>query len=191
MTERAKALAQSMSAVFPAVDFQEVWPELYPRLKEIAHQRLRSLRPGQTLSTTVLVHELYLKLADGQAVQFKDLDHLMALSSKVMRFILVDHIRQRHAQKRSADEVTLEEQLVFADQESNGEQLIRLDETLADLESIDARMVFVVECRVFGGLGNEEIARALNVSTRTVERQWAKAKMFLAKSRKETELTHP
>jgi len=177
MNQLAETTAGSFRPFFDEDRFEQLWPSIYPQLKQIAHHRLQSLRPGQTLSATALVHELYLKLADQDTVQVKDLDHLMALSSKLMRYILVDYHRHKNAQKRAADAITLEEQSLLAETQTN--DLIKLSEALDQMESLSPRMALIVECRVFGGLQNVEIAKALDLSLRTVEREWLKAKMFL------------
>ncbi len=154
-------------------------PLVYHELRSIAHRQLLSERPGHTLSTTALVHEAYVKLVDQTRAQWTDQAHFLAVAARAMRRILVDYARKRQAAKRGGPQqpVTLEESAVMA--EDRADALVALDEALTRLATLDERMGQVVECRFFGGLTEEETASALQVTSRTVRRDWAKAKGWL------------
>ena len=151
---------------------------VYGELRRIASRQLRGERPGHSLSTTGLVHETYLKLADQTRVQWQDRAHFYRVASCAMRRILVDYARRYRAQRRGGEL----QRISFDDQASAGERgetLLALDEALERLASLSQRLSQVVECRYFGGLTEEETAEALGVTTRTVQRDWAKARGWL------------
>jgi RNA polymerase sigma factor (TIGR02999 family) len=160
-------------------DVDALFQQLYGELKTIARRRLRQLRPGETLSTTALVHEAYLKLIDQARAQPNDRAHFLALASRAMRFVLVDHARSRTAAKRGgkAEPVTLERVEVGA--EDRAEDLLQLDEALGRLGALDPRLAEVIEYRFFGGLGHEEIAEVTGRSVPTVKRDWTRARTWL------------
>lgn len=152
---------------------------VYEPLRRLARGQLRHLRPGATLSSSDLVHEAYLKLADPKQLDFKDRGHFFAVVATAMRHILVDHARRRAARKRGSGQRAqpLEEAALSAP--TRDERLVALDEALSDLERLDPRLGRVVELRVFGGLSVEETAEALELSPVTVKRDWRKARAFL------------
>lgn len=155
-------------------------PLVYEELRHIAHCRLRQEKPGQTLNTTALVHEAYLKLVDQQQVAWKNRAHFFAVASQAMRRILIDYARHRTRQKRggNAAKVAFEEGMgLFSAAQS--ESLLALDEALQALEKINPRHGRVVECRYFGGLTLEETATALGISSATVSRDWQLARAWL------------
>jgi RNA polymerase sigma factor (TIGR02999 family) len=157
----------------------EISTLLYAELREIAHRhRLTRGRDG-TLATTALVHEVYLKLVDQSRATWTDRAHFLALAAVAMRHILSDRARARMAVKRgrAPHPVTLDEQLVATD--ASTDALLEIEEALDRLGRIDGRLATIVECRFFGGLTHEEIAEALGVTVRTVEREWAKARILL------------
>lgn len=156
-----------------------LWSVVYEELRRIAHHQMREQRRGHTLSTTALVHETYLKLVDHTRVSWRDRSQFFALSAKAMRHILVDYARRRNAQKRQGrkQQAPLEEAIHLA--ASHGETLLALDEALTWLGQINERLAQVVELRFFAGLSIVEAAEALAVSTRTVERDWSRAKAYL------------
>lgn len=158
---------------------ERLWSAVYGELRRIAHRELFSGRGGETLSTTALVHEAYIKLVDKSRVPPESRTHFYALSCRAMRQILVDYARRRHAQKRggNAQHVPLEKAFSVAEMEA--EDLIALDEALTRLSQLDPRLGQVVECRYFGGLSTQETADILGTSTRTVERDWTRAKAYL------------
>jgi RNA polymerase sigma factor (TIGR02999 family) len=156
-----------------------LFARMYGELREIAHQRLRSFRPGDTLSTTALVHEAYVKLVDQGRADPQDRAHFLALASRAMRFVLVDHARARTAAKRGGSDqaVPLDDVQIAADERAH--DLVQLDEALRRLADGDARLAEVVELRFFGGLGHEEIATATGRSVPTVKRDWTRARAWL------------
>lgn len=154
-------------------------PLVYEELRVIAHRRLAARGGGGTLQTTGLVHEAYLKLVDDSRAQGRDRAHFLALASLAMRHVLVDRARARIALKRGGEQirVTLNEEEIAADDQPDA--LLQLHEAMNRLAELQPRLAKVVECRFFGGLTEEEIAEALDVTVRTVQRDWAKARMLL------------
>ena len=143
-------------------------------------------RDGHTLQPTALVNEAYLKLIDAQHVQWQDRAHFFAMSSRLMRRVLVDAARARGYQKRGggAQRVTLDEARVGVEQPAA--DVVALDEALTALAAIDERKSKVVEMRYFGGLSIEETAEALGVSVRTIKRDWTMAKLWLLRELKKS-----
>lgn len=154
-------------------------PLVYEELRRVAHRQLRSERGDHTLSTTALVHEAYVRLVDQTRVRWADRSHFFAIASRAMRRVLVDYARQHRAAKRGGERrpVTLDEAAIAV--EGRTETLIALDEALIRLAALNERLCRVVECRFFGGLTEEETAVALQVTSRTVRRDWVKAKGWL------------
>jgi len=152
---------------------------LYDELREIA-RRHRARQPGDvSLATTALVHEAYLKLVDQSRAHWNDRAHFLALAAVAMRHILTDRARARLAVKRGGihDDVTLDDDAVASEERPGA--LLQIHEALDRLAGLDDRLAHVVEYRFFGGLTHEEIAAALGVTVRTVERDWAKARVLL------------
>ena len=156
-----------------------LFPLVYDELREIAHRHLRHESPGQTLSTTALVHEAYLKLVDQTRTEWQDRAHFCAVAARAMRRILVDRARRRHAQKRGGRQrpLPLDESRVSVDEQAT--LIVALDDALERLAALRERLAQVVELRFFGGLTEQETAEILGVSTRTVRRDWVKAKAWL------------
>jgi len=156
-----------------------LYPVVYERLQQIAHAHLRGAPAGHTLSTTALVHEAYVKLVDAERIEWQDRAHFLALSSRAMRHILIDYARRHSAAKRGGDlrRVALDAEQVAVTERA--ETLVVLDEALSRLAGFNARMAEVVEHRFFGGLTEEETARMLGVTDRTVRRDWIKARGWL------------
>jgi RNA polymerase sigma factor (TIGR02999 family) len=150
---------------------------LYDELHALAHRQVRRSRPGATLSTTALLHEAYLKLEGVDRVAGRE--HFFALAARAMRQVLVDHARERAAQKRGGGKIVVtlggDEPAVEAD----ADELLALDSALSELASVDGRLARVVELRFFAGLSVEETAAALGTSTATVKRDWRAARAFL------------
>jgi len=154
-------------------------PLVYDELKRIAHNRLRVERDDHSLDTTALVHETYLKLIDQTRVEWKDRTHFFAVASTLMRRILVDYARRHGRAKRGGDRRRVPLDATRLAVEDEADRLIALDEALERLATLDARLSQVVEYRFFGGLTEKETAEALQVTVRTVERYWVKAKALL------------
>jgi RNA polymerase sigma factor (TIGR02999 family) len=155
-------------------------PLVYEELRRIAQRQLRSERSGHTLTTSALVHEAYLKLSAQTRAEWNDHAHFLAIAAQAMRRILVDYARQHQAAKRGGDRqrVTLESGMIGS-AEDRAESLIALDEALSRLAALDARQSRVVECRFFAGMTEDETARVLGITARTVRRDWVKAKAWL------------
>ncbi len=156
-------------------------PLVYRELRSLADGHIRRERVGHTLTPTALVHEACLKLLPGPAPSARDRAHFLAIASRAMRQVLVDHARTRKAGKREGGwaRVTLEGPGGAGALEAQGVdplELVALDQCLATL---DPRQRQVVECRVFGGMTEPEIALALGVTERTVRRDWVKARAWL------------
>ena len=150
---------------------------VYRELHRIAHLQLGS--GGESLRTTDLVHETYLKMAQGQAAMPRDRGHFFAVAARAMRQILVDHARRRQAQKRGAGlrADLLDDERMGAD--TRLEEILAVDAALGRLEALDPRLARLVELRFYAGLSVEETATTLAVSDRTVKRDWRKARAFL------------
>jgi len=154
-------------------------PIVYGELRRLAHYHLRCERPGHTLETTALVHEVYLRLCGPGDPQWQDRAHFFAVAARIMRRILVDYSRRRGAEKRGADavHVPLVEALGIAAAERV--DLAALDGALERLAAFDARKCQVVEMRFFAGLQAKEIAAVLKTTEATVRRDWTIAKAWL------------
>ncbi|MEZ4697669.1 MAG: sigma-70 family RNA polymerase sigma factor [Rhodothermales bacterium] len=158
-------------------------PIVYDELRRMASAQLR-YESNATLNTTALVHEAFLKLVDHRSLGFDCRAHFFGAAARAMRQILVDRARSRLSQKRgggnrpeSIEVMNLRGEAVSADEAS--EELIALDEALERLEQVESRMARVVECRFFVGLTVEETAEVLDISVRTVKRDWRGAKAWL------------
>lgn len=155
-----------------------IFPLVYEELRGRAHRQLARRRSGDTLSTTALVHESYLKLAGSSHQSYHDRIHFFAVASRAMRQILVDYARRATAGKRDGGRAVSLEPERIADA-GRSEELLALDEALESLERLDPRLAKIVELRFFGGLSVEETADVMDVSPRTVKRDWRKARAFL------------
>jgi RNA polymerase sigma factor (TIGR02999 family) len=155
----------------------ELLPLLYEDVRSLARRERRRVGGGVTLQTTALVHEAYLKLLG--AARFNDRQHFLRASSLAMRHILINHARDRMAEKRGgrANHVALEE----AEDISLGEAtvLIEINEALGRLAQLSPRLAQIVECRFFAGFTDEQTAQALGLTDRTVRRDWVKARAWL------------
>ena len=155
----------------------ELLPAFYQQLRRIAHRTRARLGAGHTLQTTALVHEAYLRL--GQTRQFVDEAHFIRAAALAMRHALINYAQARVADKRGGggQHVTLSNIADFSVDTDEG--LIALDEALGRLAGEEPRLAEVVECRFFGGYGEEDTAKALGMSLRTVQRDWLKARAWL------------
>lgn len=165
---------------------ERLWSEVYDTLRGVARRKLKDERGDHTLNTTALVHECYLKLVDQTQVQWQSRLHFFAMASRVMRNILIDYARRRTAQKRGgeAPHVPLEDVSVGGEQRS-AELFLALDEALDKLEELDERLARVVEYRFFGSMQEKEIAELMDLSPRTIRRDWRKAKGWLSRALEE------
>jgi RNA polymerase sigma factor (TIGR02999 family) len=156
----------------------ELIPLVYDELRRLAGRYMRRESQGHTLQTSALVNEAYMRLVDQRSVQWQNRAHFFGVAAQLMRRILVDHARSRSRAKRGAGAqmVSLAEQAVISEEAS---EVIALDEALKNLAEMDPRKCQIVEMRFFGGLTNEEVAEVLKVTSRTVEREWRKAKAWL------------
>jgi RNA polymerase sigma factor (TIGR02999 family) len=157
-------------------------PLVYQELRSMAHRQLAARGRGGTLQTTALVHEAYLKLVDQSRADWRDRAHFLAVAAIAMRHVLVDRAKARLALKRGGvlRRITLDEQEIGVDDQPDA--LLQIDEALERLGEVEPRLVRVVECRFFGGLTEEEIAEVLGLTVRTVQRDWAKARMMLRRA---------
>jgi len=154
---------------------------VYDDLRKMARRQLRSERRDHSLQATALVHEAFVRLAAGKGVRFQNRVHFTCLFAGIMRRVLVDHARERNAQKRGGrgGPVTLEEATLVSG--GRPPDLLALDEALTRLAARDPRKAEVVELRFFGGLTLEEVSKATRVSAATVSRQWRLARAWLFK----------
>ena len=158
---------------------EQLIPLVYAELRRLAHRYMSLEQPGQTLQTTALVHELYIRLIDVKQVDWQDRAHFYAICARLMRRILVDFARSRSYQKRggSITHVQLDEAATVT--AIVGSELVAVDDALKRLAAIDLRKSQVIELRFFGGLSVEETAFALKVSPETVMRDWRLARSWL------------
>ncbi|HET9406603.1 MAG TPA: sigma-70 family RNA polymerase sigma factor [Candidatus Sulfotelmatobacter sp.] len=160
-------------------------PLVYDELRRLAASYMRRERVDHTLQATALVNEAYLKLVEQRAVNWQSRAHFFGIAAQLMRRILIDHARGHLRQKRGGEQkiVSLDEAIVVAEQ--RGDELLALDDCLNRLAKIDPRQARVVELRFFGGLTVEEAAQVLDVSPKTVKRDWNVAKAWLYADLKE------
>jgi RNA polymerase sigma factor (TIGR02999 family) len=158
---------------------ERLMPVIYDELRRLARSFLRKERRGHLLQTTALVHEAYLRLIDQRQVHWQNRAHFFAISAQLMRRILVDHARRRAAAKRGGDPdpVTLTDFPELPLQ--RGIDVLALDHALSKLAALDPRQSRIVELKCFGGLSSDETAEALELSPRTVRREWTIAKAWL------------
>lgn len=149
---------------------------VYNELRQMAAARLRRERPEHTLTPTALVHEAYLRFGAGPRDGFLNRGHFLAVASQAMRRVLVDHARARNAVKRSSNQVELLENIPC---EMPDAVTIALDAALRDLEAVSRRASQIVEMRFFGALTETEVAEALGLTRRTVNRDWRMARAWL------------
>ena len=160
-----------------------VYDAVYAQLRAAASAQLRldgRARAGvHTLSTTALVHEAFLKLGNGENLDVESRGHFMAIASRAMRQVLVEYARKHRAKKRGAgvQPLDLDAERIAVDERADS--LVALDEALTHLHTYNARMARIVELRFFGGLSEVEVAAMLDVTDRTVRREWVKARAWL------------
>jgi RNA polymerase sigma factor (TIGR02999 family) len=164
-----------------------LFPIVYRELHDRAHRQLAGRRSGDTLSTTALVHEAYLKLTGSAHQSYQDRTHFFAVASRAMRQILVDYARRHAAAKRGSGGRPISLDADAIPDPGRSEELLELDEALTRLERLDERLGQVVELRFYGGLSVEEVGEVMGVSPRTVKRDWRKARAFLYQTIRDAE----
>src|SRR6516164_8695835 len=154
-------------------------PLVYGQLRRLAGLYMRGERPGHTLQATALVHEAYLRLVGHEDVDWQNRAHFFGVAANLMRRILVDHARAKQAKKRGGGDqkVSLDKAVLVRPEAP--EQFLALDEALERLAKRDPRQARIVELRYFGGLSEEETAEVLEISVRTVKRDWNVARAWL------------
>ncbi|MHC4821924.1 MAG: ECF-type sigma factor [Planctomycetota bacterium] len=177
-SDATQILQELTSGSEAAVD--RLLPLVYADLRRIAQKYLAEERPEHTLQATALVHEAYLRLIDQDRARYQDRAHFLAIAAQAMRRILIDHARKRGRQRRGGDRrrVTFDEALAISAEQPSMD-LVDLDGALTKLAEEAPDKAKVVEMRFFGGLSNDEVAAAMNVSSRTVKRYWQYAQAWL------------
>ena len=158
---------------------QKLMPLVYEELRGLARQYLKSERRNHTLQATGLVHEAYLRLVDQTATTWRDRAHFFSVAAGVMRRVLVDYARSHRADKRGGglEKIQLDDAVALSPQRHVN--LVALDEALSDLAMFDPQQSQIVELRFFGGLTVEEVAELIEISPRTVKREWRLARAWL------------
>jgi RNA polymerase sigma factor (TIGR02999 family) len=166
--------------------FDDLLPLVYDELRQLARRQRHRWYGDETLTSTALVHEAYLRLVDQSAVEWESRAHFLAVASKAMRQILLDYAKRKRAAKRDGgrERIPLDEveAVLGAGEDAmdmQSEALIALEESLGRLEAREPRQSRIVECRFFGGMTIEETAEALGISVATVKRGWAMAQAWL------------
>jgi len=177
MSEIAEAFLRIDRQDSAALD--RAFTAFYPDLKRIAHARLRGSGLQGHMQTTALVHDSYLKLATGPDAAFADRLHFFAYASRVLRNIVVDLVREQRALRRGGDMQVVTLDTAAGNGIAASVDIEALNDALEDLAKLDAPLARMVEMRFFGGMTEDEIADATGVSTRTVTREWQKARAFL------------
>ncbi len=184
-------LVSEITALFQAARSDDpgamdaLFAALYDDLRVLARSKLRRTNAMTSLDTTALVHESYLRFLKAGDLKIEDRPHFLAYAATVMRSIIVDMVRHRMADRRGGDSIQITLNTNIA--ESVGvrdDEVILVNDALGELAKIDARLVKVVEMRYFAGMSEEQIAESLGVSTRTVERDWEKARLYLYRALK-------
>ena len=174
-TDRRRSSVQSRDEV--VVD--ELVPVVYERLRRLARRHLAGQQQGHSLQTADLVNEAYLKLAHRRGAEWKNRAHFVAVASRAMRCVLVDHARRRGYAKRGRNPIRVSLTDGERGSDPGSAEIIAVHEALTRLAQVDPRKSQIVELRYFGGLGDEEIAEVIGLSSRTVKREWRWAKAWL------------
>ena len=158
---------------------EQLMPLVYAELRLMAHRYMKKQPSGHTFQTTELIHEAYLKLADGENQNWQNRSHFFGVAAKAMRHILVDYAKSKNRIRRGGwqDRITFAED-AFGTQNISKE-IVALDDALNQLSILDGRKVRVVEMKFFGGLNVSEISEVLNISPETVKRDWNFSKTWL------------
>ncbi len=160
--------------------WSELLPLVYDELHAIAERRMAAERAGHTLQATALVSEAYLRLVDDREIDWQNRRHFYGAAAEAMRRILIDHARRVRSQKRGGDRARVSISVVDLADDGDPERLLALDDALGALEKEDPRAAEVARLRFFAGLDVAQTAQALDVSERTVTREWAYARARLA-----------
>lgn len=158
---------------------EQLAPYVYEELKRQARILMSRERPNHTLQATALVHEAFLKISAQTGIDWQNRSHFYGFASRIMRQILIDHARLYTTEKRGNKPVFFSLDDVQIPIEERAESIIILDEVLERLEKFDKKQAKIVEMKFFGGLNNAEVADALQISERTVGREWQSAKLWL------------
>ena len=159
---------------------QELFSLLYNDLRRLAHARLQRNEPLTLLDTTSLVHETFLRVLKSGRVEVSERPRFLAYAAQVMRSVIVDFVRQRHAERRGGDDPRVPLDFAAESVASAEDEVLRVSEALDELAKVDQRLVKIVEMRYFGGFTEEDIAIALGINQRTVRRDWQKARLLLS-----------
>jgi RNA polymerase sigma factor (TIGR02999 family) len=164
-----------------SVQMDALFLETYQELRRLARAKLRQNESITLLDTTVLVHESYLRFQKMGQVDIRDRGQFLGYAARIMRFVVIDSIRQRRAQRRGGDavHVTLAAEVLEELHDADEDCVLRVHEALQDLAEVDPRLVQIVEMRYFADLDEKTIAAALGVTDRTVRREWKKARLIL------------
>ncbi len=185
--QTSKQITELLAGWGPAdhAALDRVIPLVYAELRRIAHRSERRERPGHTLQTSALINEAYLRLAGQREPHWPNRPHFFAIAAKLMRWILVDHARSKGYAKHGAHahRVSLDEGMAVGGKRTA--DVIALDDALKDLEAVDRRKSRIVELRFFGGLTEDETTEMLQVSRRTVSREWRPAKVWILREPKD------
>ena len=154
-------------------------PIVYEELRRLARSYLQRERPDHTLQATGLVHEAYLRLVDQKTTTWQNRAHFVGVAAQLMRRILVDHARRHRTEKRGGDQTKVEFVEALAPSGTRSLDIIALDDALKDLAQLNPQHSQIVELRFFGGMKTEEVAEVLDVSPRTVQREWRMARAWL------------
>ena len=166
---------------------ERLLPLVYEELRVLARAQMRHERPDHTLQTTALVHEAYLRMLGGQNPPWNDRGHFFRAAAEAMRRILVEHARKHRRIKRGGDRVRVSLSGLKLGVSEDSDTILALDDALGRLDKQDPRVADVVRLRFFAGLSVEETAKALEVSARTVKREWSFARAWLYNALRETE----
>lgn len=180
MTDLTQLIRQAHDGDAAARD--RLFAAAYPELRRMAHCRLRDGGRSTVLDTTALVHESYLKFLNGGQLRAEDRRAFFAYASSVMRSVIIDTVRERLAERRGggAAELTLSTRLLEESGGADDEDVLRVHEALDVLGQAEPRLAQVVEMRYFGGYTEAEVAEALDLTERTVRRDWDKARLLLS-----------
>jgi RNA polymerase sigma-70 factor (ECF subfamily) len=166
-------------------------PLVYAELRRLAAHCMRNEHSGHTLQPTALVHEAYVRLTGRRRPNWQNKAHFFAVAAQAMRRVLVDHARSHLRQKRGAGDAKVSLDEVFLFTEAKSEELLALDQSLDRLAALDPRQSRVIEMRFFGGLEVKEIAGVLDISEKTVKRDWQTGKLWLHGELRRRDGTHP